>query len=95
MEITTVGLDLAKNIFQVHAIAADGTIVVRRALRRAQLLPFFAKRAPSLVGIEAWPRCAADAASLREALCEAGRGRASTPCRKHGSTVETRPTYLS
>jgi transposase len=53
MEITTVGLDLAKNIFQVHAIAADGTVVVRRALRRAQLLPFFAKLAPSLVGIEA------------------------------------------
>lgn len=36
MEITTVGLDLAKNIFQVHAITSTGEVVVRRALRRAQ-----------------------------------------------------------
>ena len=53
MTITTVGLDLAKSVFQVHAIAADGTVVVRRTLRRAQVLPFFAKLSPSLVGMEA------------------------------------------
>jgi transposase len=53
MQITTVGLDLAKSIFQVHAIDAAGEVVVRRALRRAQVRPFFEKLAPCLVGIEA------------------------------------------
>ena len=43
MQITTVGLDLAKNVFQIHATNAAGEVVVRRALRRAQMLPFFAK----------------------------------------------------
>jgi transposase len=53
MEISTVGLDLAKSIFQVHAIDAAGCVVVRKALRRSQVLPFFAKLPPCLVGIEA------------------------------------------
>ena len=53
MEITTVGLDLAKNIFQVHGVDASGEIVVRKALRRAQVLPFFAKLPPCLIGMEA------------------------------------------
>jgi transposase len=53
MEISTIGLDLAKSIFQVHAIDAAGKVVVRKALRRAQVLPFFAKLPPCLVGIEA------------------------------------------
>lgn len=53
MEITTIGLDLAKNVFQVHGVDAAGAVVVRKALRRAQVLPFFAKLPPCLVGIEA------------------------------------------
>jgi transposase len=53
MEITTIGLDLAKHVFQVHAVDAAGGIVLRKALRRAQFLPFFAKLSPCLVGIEA------------------------------------------
>jgi transposase len=53
MEISTVGLDLAKSIFQVHAIDAAGCVVVRKALRRSQVLPFFAQLPPCLVGIEA------------------------------------------
>jgi transposase len=48
MEITIVGLDLAKNIFQVHAISSTGEVVVRRSLRRAQVIPFFSKLARSL-----------------------------------------------
>ena len=40
MQITTVGLDLAKNIFQVHGITSDGTVAFKRSLRRAQLLVF-------------------------------------------------------
>ena len=53
MEISTIGLDLAKSIFQVHGINAAGEVVVRKALRRSQLLPFFTKLPPCLVGIEA------------------------------------------
>ena len=53
MEIITVGLDLAKRVFQVHGVDAAGGVVVRKALRRAQVLPFFTKLPPCLVGIEA------------------------------------------
>lgn len=53
MQVITVGLDLAKHVFQVHAVDASGQVVVRKALRRAQMLPFFAKLPPCLVGMEA------------------------------------------
>src|SRR4051794_15179533 len=53
MGISTIGLDLAKSVFQVHAINDAGEIVVRKALRRSQLLPFFAKLSPCRVGMEA------------------------------------------
>lgn len=51
--ITTVGLDIAKSVFQVHAIDAAGEVVVRRQLKRAQVLKFFADLPPALIGIEA------------------------------------------
>jgi transposase len=53
MEITTIGLDLAKSVFQVHGVDATGQVVVRRSLRRAQMLPFFARLPSCLVGMEA------------------------------------------
>ena len=53
MHITTIGLDLAKNIFQVHGVTAEGEIAFNKPLRRAQMLPFFAKLEPCLIGIEA------------------------------------------
>lgn len=53
MNVTTIGIDLAKHVFQVHGIDVSGGVVVRKALRRAQVLPFFAKLAPCLVGMEA------------------------------------------
>ena len=53
MTITTIGVDLAKNVFHVHAIDAAGEFVLRKALRRRQVIPFFAKLAPCLVGMEA------------------------------------------
>ncbi|MGI9423025.1 MAG: IS110 family transposase [Hyphomicrobiaceae bacterium] len=52
-EITTIGLDTAKSVFQLHGVDADGEIVVRRQLKRRQVLPFFAKLQPCLIGIEA------------------------------------------
>ena len=53
MEITTVGLDLAKRVFQVHALGGGGEVVVRKTLRRAQMIPYFAGLERCLVGIEA------------------------------------------
>jgi transposase len=53
MDVTTIGIDLAKHVFQVHAVDAAGKVIVRKALRRAQVLPFFTKLSPCLVGMEA------------------------------------------
>ena len=53
MQITTVGLDLAKRVFQVHAVDGSGGVVVRKALRRSQVLAFFTKLPPCLIGMEA------------------------------------------
>ncbi len=50
---TTIGLDLAKSVFQVHGVDAEGRAVVRRQLRRGQVLAFFERLEPCLVGMEA------------------------------------------
>ena len=52
MRITTIGLDIAKNVFQVHAIDSDEKVVVRKQLRRCQVLGFFQELPPCLVGLE-------------------------------------------
>lgn len=52
MQVTTIGLDLAKNVFQAHGIAEDDAVVFNRPLRRAQVLPFFKKLEPCLIGME-------------------------------------------
>ena len=52
-QITTIGLDLAKNVFQVHGVDAAGKVLVRKQLRRAEMLRFFANLPPCLVGMEA------------------------------------------
>ncbi|MCC5958588.1 MAG: transposase [Rhodobacteraceae bacterium] len=52
-EITTVGLDLAKNVFQIHAVDSAGAVVIRRQVRRAQVPLFFSRLSPCLVGMEA------------------------------------------
>ena len=51
--VTTIGLDIAKSVFQVHGVDAQGDVVARRQLRRRQVVPFFKKLSPCLVGIEA------------------------------------------
>ncbi len=52
-DVTTIGIDLAKSVFQVHGIDATGEPVVRRQLRRRSVLPFFEKLPRCLVGMEA------------------------------------------
>ncbi len=51
--VITIGLDLAKNVFQVHGVDAEGAVLIRRQLRRRQVLPFFKKQPPCLIGMEA------------------------------------------
>src|SRR5215510_2465273 len=53
MQVITIGIDLAKNVFQVHGVDANDKVVFNKPLRRAQVLPFFAKLAPCLIGMEA------------------------------------------
>jgi transposase len=60
--ITTIGLDIAKSVFQAHGVDVEGNVVLRRQLKRRYVLAFFQKLPPCLVGIEAcasshhWPR---------------------------------------
>ena len=53
MEIATIGLDLAKHVFQVHGVNEAGHVVVKRRLRRAQVVTYFASLPPCLIGMEA------------------------------------------
>lgn len=53
MEVCIVGLDLAKNVFQVHGTDAEGHVLIRRQLRRAEVGKFFSELPPSVVGMEA------------------------------------------
>ena len=89
MQVTTIGLDIAKNVFQVHGIDAAEKVVVRKQLRRRQVLEFFKALPACLVGMEAcatahyWAReltktghqGAADAGEGREGLRQAQRER--------------------
>ena len=87
--VTTIGLDIAKSVFQVHGIDAEGNVIFRRQLKRRYVLTFFQKLPPCLVGIEALrlvaslvartpgarPHRTPDAAGLCEAVCEAAQER--------------------
>ena len=80
--IMTIGLDIAKSVFQVHGIDASGQVILRRQLKRRYVLAFFQKLPPCLIGMEAcasshhwsrellgaWSYRTTDAAGLREAL---------------------------
>jgi transposase len=94
--ISTIDLDIAKSVFQVHGVDAAGQVVLRRQLRRRHVLAFFQKLPPCLVGIEVcasshhWsPRAAGtmsygaiDASGLCEALRQAAVPRCQ-PCRSY------------
>jgi transposase len=67
--IAAIGIDLAKNVFQLHGIDEAGKVVLRRAVKRREMLPFAAKLPPCLVGLEA---CATSHCWARE-LTRLGR----------------------
>ena len=51
--VTTIGLEIAKSVFQIHGVDAAGNVIVRRQLKRRYVLPFFQRLPPCLIGIEA------------------------------------------
>ena len=53
MKITTAGIDLAKNVFQLHGVDANGKAVLRKKLDRSKMAEYFVKLAPCLIGMEA------------------------------------------
>jgi transposase len=54
-DVSTIGLDIAKSVFQVHGVDADGTVVIRKRVSRAKVIEFFGQLPPCLIGIEACP----------------------------------------
>ena len=52
MQAVTIGLDIAESVFQVHGVDAQGNVVIRRQLKRRQVVPLFKKLPPCLIGIE-------------------------------------------
>jgi transposase len=54
-EVSTIGLDIAKSVFQVHGVDAQGTVIIRRRIGRGKVLGFFGNLSPCLIGIEACP----------------------------------------
>ena len=54
-EVSTIGLDIAKSVFQVHGVDAAGAVVIRKRVSRAKVLEYFGELSPCLVGIEACP----------------------------------------
>src|SRR3974390_1197295 len=54
-EVSTIGLDIAKSVFQIHGVDAEGTVVIRKRISRAKMVEFFAVLPPCLIGIEACP----------------------------------------
>ncbi len=80
MQISTIGLDIAKNVFQVHGIDSSEEVVVRKQLRRSQVLAFFKALPPCLVGIEAcatahyWARELTKLGQAQQERCRRRRG---------------------
>jgi transposase len=54
-EVSTIGLDIAKSVFQVHGEDVDGGVVIRKRIGRSKVLQFFGALPPCLIGIEACP----------------------------------------
>ena len=84
MQVTTIGLDIAKNVFQVHGIDAAEKVVVRKQLRRRQVLEFFKALPACLVGMEA---CANATRTMRPTPRRSARRRGGRPCVSYKSNL--------
>ena len=94
--ITTIGADLAKSVFQLHGVDAEGRPLLRRQLRRSQMLEFFQRQPPCLIGMEA---CASAHYRARELIkfghdvrlmqpsCVKGYGKRAKPDRADAAAI--------
>ena len=86
MKITTVGIDLAKNVFQVHGIDEHGKAVLKKQMRRDQMAAFFVNLPPCLIGMEAcgsahhWGRKLASMGHTVRLICGCSRTRGTRRC---------------
>jgi transposase len=71
-DVTTIGLDIAKSVFQVHGIDADGRVVIRRQLKRRYVLAFFAKLPPAWSASRPVPHHTTGRASFRRSAMTCG-----------------------
>ena len=85
--VTTIGLDIAKSVFQVHGVDAAGQVLVRRQLKRRYVLAFFEKLPPCLIGIEA---CASSHHWSRELQALGHKVRLMPPALRRGPTSSAR-----
>ena len=92
MEITTIGLDIAKRVFQLHGVDAAGKAVLRRKLQRSEVLAFFKVLPPCLVGIEACGTAQYWAREIRELGHEVRLIRPHTWRLMSSAAKPTRPT---
>ena len=76
--IATIGLDIAKSVFQVHGVDTGGQVIVRRQLKRRYVLTFFQKLSPCLVGIEACCQSGLDWAPFRRPIPRRNTSRPKT-----------------
>jgi transposase len=82
--VTTIGLDIAKSVFQIHGVDAQGNVMVRRKLKRRYVVPFFQELPPCLVGIEAcasshhWSRALQKTVRLVDEWLMSGFGTSAT-----------------
>lgn len=53
MKLTTVGIDLAKSVFQIHGVDERGKVILKKQLKRSQMMAFFVNLPPCLIGMEA------------------------------------------
>jgi hypothetical protein len=83
--VTTIGLDIAKSVFQVHGNDAEGKVIIRRKLKRRYVLAFFEKLPPCLVGIEA---CATSRRALWPAVMRTALTGRTHGCTDQGCTRE-------
>lgn len=85
MQITTVGLDMAKSMFQIHGVSAEGQVAIRRKLRRSEVPRFFHSLSPCLVGLEPQPIAFETTAVLDDGAGLAGC--AGTGCSQTGPSA--------
>lgn len=93
MNITTAGIDLAKNVFSAHGVDAHGKVALKKTVSRGKLLEYFAKLPPYVIGMEACTGAHHWARALRELGHDARiiAPRFVIPYRKSGKTTATTP----